>query len=631
MPSLLSRSQMAHSAPTQSDMDILDLLTSDQSTLGPLSTSAPSHDAAESAAAPGQKKKALPRRDSPMDALLISAVLAGSGPVTRHHFGHGLARQAYASCDESRPSSPAPKVLMKSTQAPRSERIRMEKEAKAILEREAKAQREAEGGAGVAGGDSATPAVSIPRSAQSASAPANAHALSTSPLSSSLGTKDRSTKRKMSVDPTPISRTLQLTSSPSMSNYFHPAPSYLSPNLTPAPTAHPGRIQVRCMARTRIPTPHGEMFLHLYHNSHDTKEHLALVLDPIQLDPEARRAAPRGRREIRSRSLDAVWREGETEMERVVRGAYTGRLRPGQENGRIDEQDEACHGVEMEDEGAEGLEGVEDIKPLVRIHSECFTGETIGSMRCDCGEQLDEALHQISLPQRATLPLSHSHHSHTHSTASSYLPHPAHPAPSTQNLPPTPAASRSPTPLPSGPLVPGRGVVIYLRQEGRGIGLLEKIRAYNLQDLGHDTVTANLMLGHGADERKYDIAAEMLRDLGLAGESEGGEAGESGIRLLTNNPEKVQGLAGEGIKVVERVGMTPRDWVHHHSHHAHSHAATKKSTEEESEEKEYEDWRMRRAGVGLIGAGRASGPELEKYLRTKVERMGHLIDIPDDL
>ena len=157
--------------------------------------------------------------------------------------------------------------------------------------------------------------------------------------------------------------------------------------------------------------------------------------------------------------------------------------------------------------------------------------------------------------------------------------------------------------------------MVYLRQEGRGIGLLEKIRAYNLQDLGHDTVTANLMLGHGADERRYSVAAEILRDLGLAGDE-----GKGGIRLLTNNPEKVEGLAGEGITVSERVGMIPRDWKH-----SHPPRGTVKEMEAELEgrDTEYEDWRTRRAGVGLIGAGRASGPELEKYLKTKVERMGH--------
>lgn len=116
------------------------------------------------------------------------------------------------------------------------------------------------------------------------------------------------------------------------------------------------------------------------------------------------------------------------------------------------------------------------------------------------------------------------------------------------------------------------------------------------------------MLGHGADERKYDVAAEILRDLGLAGE--GGEP----IRLLTNNPDKVGGLTKEGVKVAERVGMVPRDWKCRDG---------PKRRGEMEEEQDYADWRERRAGVGLIGAGKASGVELEKYLRTKVERMGH--------
>ena len=118
---------------------------------------------------------------------------------------------------------------------------------------------------------------------------------------------------------------------------------------------------------------------------------------------------------------------------------------------------------------------------------------------------------------------------------------------------PSPSATAVSTPH---PLVPGRGVVIYLRQEGRGIGLLEKIRAYNLQDLGHDTVTANLMLGHRADERSYTVAAEILRDLGLARFRPGSHLsillyalrGKKGIRLLTNNPEKMEGLAKGGDK-----------------------------------------------------------------------------------
>jgi len=125
---------------------------------------------------------------------------------------------------------------------------------------------------------------------------------------------------------------------------------------------------------------------------------------------------------------------------------------------------------------------------LVRVHSECFTGDVMKSRRCDCGEQLDQALRMISEE--------------------------------------------------------GRGVVVYLRQEGRGIGLLQKIKAYNLQDAGHDTVDANLLLGHRADERDYSLAARILEDLGV-----------KSIRLLTNNPGKISALQEGGIKVNGRVEL----------------------------------------------------------------------------
>lgn len=285
-------------------------------------------------------------------------------------------------------------------------------------------------------------------------------------------------------------------------------------------------------------------------------------------------------------------------MERVVRGAYVGRLLAGTDGQASLPRNALDNSIAEEDVSHDMDAGQDtkepDILPLVRIHSECYTGETIGSMRCDCGEQLDEAMRRISQPQ-ALSKLSR----HTASDA-----------------PPTPSPSRQPSPSYASPIVvPGRGVVIYLRQEGRGIGLLDKIRAYNLQDLGHDTVTANLMLGHRADEREYGVAAEIMRDLGLAGDDVGGKGG---IRLLTNNPEKVEGLAKEGIKVKERVPMMPRDWQRHD--HAHDPHGMKR---DDGDEKEYEDWRLRRAGVGLLGAGTSRGPELEKYLRTKVERMGH--------
>jgi len=150
---------------------------------------------------------------------------------------------------------------------------------------------------------------------------------------------------------------------------------------------------------------------------------------------------------------------------------------------------------------------------LVRVHSECFTGDVLGSLRCDCGEQLDASMRRIA-----------------------------------EN---------------------GQGVLIYLRQEGRGIGLLSKLRAYNLQDDGYDTVEANRILGHGADERDYAIAAQILEDLGV-----------SSARLLTNNPQKIESLAEHGVKITERISLEP---------HVNRHNA--------------------------------------EYLRTKVNRMRHILDL----
>jgi len=201
-------------------------------------------------------------------------------------------------------------------------------------------------------------------------------------------------------------------------------------------------------------------------------------------------------------------------------------------------------------------------------------------MRCDCGEQLDEAMHLISQPTSA--------------------------------------------PAGSGPsqLSPGRGAVIYMRQEGRGIGLLYKIRAYNLQDLGHDTVAANLMLGHKADERGYEIAGAILRDLGLAGEP--GATEQAGVRLLTNNPDKVRALEVEGVRVVERVAMVPRSWRcrqgdDHSGTQAPFHTAMESAT----------SFGSRPAGATLIGGGAAHGEELDKYLKTKILRMGHMLSLPN--
>lgn len=123
---------------------------------------------------------------------------------------------------------------------------------------------------------------------------------------------------------------------------------------------------------------------------------------------------------------------------------------------------------------------------LLRIHSECLTGDVFRSLRCDCGAQLNSALEQIAEESA--------------------------------------------------------GILIYLRQEGRGIGLFEKMKAYALQDEGHDTVEANILLGHQADERDYGMVPEILRQLGI-----------KSVRLITNNPDKVTALLEGDILVQERV------------------------------------------------------------------------------
>jgi len=159
------------------------------------------------------------------------------------------------------------------------------------------------------------------------------------------------------------------------------------------------------------------------------------------------------------------------------------------------------------------VDGEQDV--LVRVHSECVTGDVFHSLRCDCGEQLDQALRHI--------------------------------------------------------VNQGRGVLLYLAQEGRGIGLLNKLRAYELQEQGRDTVEANSELGFAPDLREYGIGSQILVDLGL-----------STIRILTNNPRKIQGLEGFGLTVTEQVAIetTPtehnlaylrakRDKLGHRLHHQH--------------------------------------------------------------
>ncbi|UZJ51464.1 hypothetical protein CBS101457_000784 [Exobasidium rhododendri] len=356
----------------------------------------------------------------------------------------------------------------------------------------------------------------------------------------------------------------------------------------------PPPIQVRCYARTRIPTPHGEVFCHLYRNNRDNKEHLALVVDTAQNAAGGQwentdEAQASTSQSIRSRTLDEVWGPHETEMERIVRGAYVGRLGPNYQVASKPSHTQSSPKAVTE-------------SPLVRIHSECFTGETIGSQRCDCGEQLDEAIRLIHADSQ-----------------------------------------------------PAKGAVVYLRQEGRGIGLLDKLMAYNLQDMGHDTVSANILLGHLADARKYDVAAEILRDLGIGS-----------CRLLTNNPDKMEALESERIRVEKRVAMIPRVWRHGHlrtrktkkkshlnkewsrnlessvvsqlddgghsqHHHLNNNDESGYSDDDSDASREsYVDHVLRRAGATMLGGSMTRGPELEKYLRTKVERMGHLLDVPPE-
>lgn len=282
--------------------------------------------------------------------------------------------------------------------------------------------------------------------------------------------------------------------------------------------------EVFCVARARIPTTQGpDIFLHLYSNNRDNKEHLAIVFGE----------------DIRSRSLFKRRSLNESQQDRMIRGAYVGKLYPGRTSADVDDK----LGLELHFDPVTGnlifdpkttWNGTHN-DTLVRIHSECYTGENAWSARCDCGEQFDRAGKLIAC----------DHEPETGIVGGN-----------------------------------GHGVIVYLRQEGRGIGLGEKLKAYNLQDLGADTVQANVLLNHPIDARDFSIGKSILLDLGI-----------KNVRLLTNNPEKIAQVEhADLLHCVERVPMIP---IH---------------------------WQDEARGI--------DSKEIEGYLRTKIERMGHLLQKP---
>ncbi|CAO1636897.1 unnamed protein product [Parajaminaea phylloscopi] len=744
-----------YSQPTQSDMELLDFLTSMPSSFphaGPSSPSPPPTPIVAGKKRPLATLSAL--RRPPIDPIILAASLSSGPHVTRHHFHHSYgdktkphasgqmpaslrremqakaAEQAplterqrevpfsrqgrsnstatsYANCDleddggledlvdaldQAALSSASP---YPSKQAPRS--VRLQQEAKEKEAREEAARRQTE-----ADRDARLKQAHVAEVARASEIRASDEGISSGkvPLQPAVNhepphrsdetaslLKEALTQRQ-AIAAAPVVSALP----PTPGGFTTQPPPELSvgPSTTPGPPppltrlssiVRPPPLQVRCYARTRIPTPHGEIFCHLYKNNHDAKEHMALVVDPMQNEPDVsidKLENPVGPTPLRSHTLDEVWGPEETEMERIVRGAYVGRLGP-----TCQVASQPRHGQrEHAEHGSHAANSWEP--PLVRIHSECYTGETIGSQRCDCGEQLDEALRLILHSGTGVEPSGAS-------------------------------AGRKRPRLP-------RGVVVYMRQEGRGIGLLDKLMAYNLQDMGHDTVSANVLLGHLPDARRYNIASAILQDLGI-----------SECRLLTNNPEKMEALEAEGIPVKERVAMVPRAWLEDARREERSHKRRTKqsrrrqktdpvslarqerrsrrhqreqsdqsqrpskararlprvaalatpqsdlsrsilsqapsdveddisggsishqlgrmhqgsdlesqasdygesdstgsidSEEDDDDDDEYRQHLLRSGGATMIGSSATRSVELERYLRTKIEKMGHLLDMP---
>ncbi|KAJ3080902.1 GTP cyclohydrolase II [Quaeritorhiza haematococci] len=414
------------------------------------------------------------------------------------------------------------------------------------------------------------------------------------------------------------------------------------------------RVKVRCEVRARIPSEFGgECFLHLYstYRSRGTCRDLsprrktAVVTEDADMhkgngdlgvtgdvtqdgvnetgsegsdvdkeewekeDGEEHVAVVFGH-DIRSTSLD-MWRPGDTLQKRLIRGASPNttseldRLDDSSTTDSPSPSSSSSSSSTPSDSSSASISvsspspSISDSTnsplptpppsatlppPLARIHSCCFTGEVIGSLRCDCAEQLQEAMKLMGNENR--------------------------------------------------------GVVLYLRQEGRGIGLMEKLKAYNLIDQGADTLTANVLLGHPPDAREYAVASAILRDLAI-----------EDVRLLTNNPDKLDRLSSDGIRVVERVPMVPKSWrdqhqqklhevVHSLSNRKRAHEDDEESSEsseegsvvvERNEDKTNPTVVDDSSPVLHIHKKRRILEDRDTYLVTKIQKMGHMLDIPEPI
>jgi GTP cyclohydrolase II len=356
--------------------------------------------------------------------------------------------------------------------------------------------------------------------------------------------------------------------------------------------------KITCQVATRIPTEfaskgaNNSLRILLYTNSTDNKEHLALVFGDGYLskslqkvragdeDPKQRKI--RGALVPSTNEAEALFENNSiidkacAENSSVHQGPEMGQEHstasyesdsslPCQEehvscnscNDSIDSKSNTANESRASPVSFKPLK--ENIRkaPLVRIHSSCLTGEAFGSLRCDCGEQLQESLRLMSKEG---------------------------------------------------------GVVVYMQQEGRGIGLLDKLKAYNLIDMGYDTYSANVALGHEPDERDYTVAAAILEDLGI-----------QKIRLLTNNPDKIGQLTRDGVQIIERVPMIPISWQ------------SPLDPTKDSPKHEMESGNLTRDGNSgeneseILGNNMKTVLDRDGYLLTKIKRMGHVLEIPSFL